>query len=244
MRELRLQRQSESLDLAIFELAEEGDVEGLQPIRWREDPAVIFERVQSLSPGDSGAGMQLSSAGVISRVGWNEPRVRAVLGVDLEEVETSAGRGLRVQQTTPNGPAAGRLFGGDILVGVGNEQIGTREQFGRLLGRLQPGDRLRLELQRGADLQSVGLRAGWNPGEQFERSEFLDGRAGRVSERRTGFVGVIQHDIPVEPQSCPSLLLDWRGLPIGLTIARRARESSLAIPAMAVQRLMSGADGN
>lgn len=244
LRELRLQRQSESLDLAIFELAEEGDVEGLQPIRWREDPAVIFERVQSLSPGDSGAGLQLSSMGVISRVGWNEPRVRAVLGVDLEEVETSAGRGLRVQQTTPNGPAAGRLFGGDILVRVGNEQIGSREQFGRLLGRLQPGDRLRLELQRGADLQSVGLRAGWNPGEQFERSEFLDGRAGRVSERRTGFVGVIQHDIPVEPQSCPSLLLDWRGLPIGLTIARRARESSLAIPAMAVQRLMSGADGN
>ncbi|HAP06199.1 MAG TPA: hypothetical protein DCR20_00100, partial [Planctomycetaceae bacterium] len=147
LRELRLQRQSESLDLAIFEMAEEGDVEGLQPIRWREDPAVIFERVQSLSPGDSGAGMQLSSAGVISRVGWNEPRVRAVLGVDLEEVETSAGRGLRVQQTTPNGPAAGRLFGGDILVGVGNEQIGTREQFGRLLGRLQPGHRLRLELR-------------------------------------------------------------------------------------------------
>ena len=69
-----------------------------------------------------------------------------------------------------------------------------------------------------------------DPAEQFERTEFLDGRSGVVSERRSGFADVIQHDIELAPGDCGGPLVDSDGQVIGINIARRARESSLAIP--------------
>jgi serine protease Do len=64
----------------------------------------------------------------------------------------------------------------------------------------------------------------------FNRLEYLDGRAGAISLRRTGFPDVVQHDIVLEPKECGGLLISSGGRIVGWNVARRARESSLALP--------------
>ena len=237
---LKLKQQSYLLDLAIYELVEGQLGDGVRPLVWRDQPVRLFEQVHSVSCKAGVDASEVSAAGVVSRIDWNEPPVRPVLGAEAEEMNSSAGRRLRVIQTVPNSAAAGQLQAGDILAGADGVVLTSRRQFAELLGRRQPGDLLRLDVLRGEQLRRLTLRLGWNPGEQFEKSEYLDGRSGPVSERRTGFVGVLQHDIPVDPSACPQLLVDWQGLPVGLTISRRAREATLAIPAIAVQQLVRG----
>ena len=65
----------------------------------------------------------------------------------------------------------------------------------------------------------------------LDRAEFLDGRAGLLSLRRSGFVSVLQHDVPIEPHQMGGPLVDRSGRLIGINIARRSREAVLAIPA-------------
>ena len=239
---LQLQQCAYPLDLAIYELVDGKLGAGVQPIVWRDRPVQLFEQVHSVICKVGDDQIEVSAAGVVSRVHWNEPRVRPVLGAELEEVDLREGKRLRVRQTVPNSAAAGQLQTGDILGGVDGVVLKSRQQFAELLNQRQPGDVLRLDVLRGAQLRGIMLRLGWNPAEQFEKSEYLDGRSGPVSERRTGFAGVLQHDVPVDPSACPQVLVDWQGLPVGLTISRRAREATLAIPAMAVQRLVAGGE--
>jgi serine protease Do len=77
-----------------------------------------------------------------------------------------------------------------------------------------------------------------DPAKQFERTEFLDGRSGVVSERRSGFADVIQHDIELSPSDCGGPLVDSQGNVVGVNIARRARESSLALPIEVVLQML------
>jgi S1-C subfamily serine protease len=234
-------RQSFGLDLAIYELTkginEVVGAAGVRPIEWREQPLQLFEQVHGVNGAGVGDEMLVSAGGLVSRLDWREPAVRAVLGAELEEFDEGEGQRLRVLRTVPNSPAALQLEAGDELRGVEGVGVESRVQFGELLRQRQPGDWLGLDVRRGGQQRRVKLKLGWDPAELFERSEYLDGRSGPVSDRRTGFVGVVQHDIPVIPDECPQLLVDWQGLPVGLTISRRARESSLAISARALLQL-------
>lgn len=230
---------SYGLDLAIYQLFDgaEGAAAGMRPIAWREQPLQLFEQVHGVIGATGSNDVFVSAGGVVSRVDWREPSVRAVLGAELEEFEASGGSRLRVVRTSPNSAAAFQLEAGDLVMGTESGAVGSRAQFGELLRQRQPGDWLTLDVRRGEQQRLVHLKLGWDPAEQFERTEYLDGRSGRVSDRRTGFAGVVQHDVPVVPDDCPQLLVDWQGLPVGLTISRRARESSLAIPAAALMQL-------
>lgn len=72
---------------------------------------------------------------MVSRIDWNEPPVRPVLGAEAEEMNSSAGRRLRVIQTVPNSAAAGQLQAGDILAGADGVVLTSRRQFAELLGQ-------------------------------------------------------------------------------------------------------------
>ena len=100
----------------------------------------------------------------------------------------------------------------------------------------QPGDWVMLTVQRDQAILALQGALDLDPGVEFERTEFLDGRAGRLSRRRTGFPAVIQHDIAVQPEECGGPLVDGNGRLVGVNIARRARESTLAIPISVVKR--------
>ena len=64
----------------------------------------------------------------------------------------------------------------------------------------------------------------------LDRQEHLDGRAGLLSLRRTGFQRVFQHDVPSGLNGMGGPVVDSNGRLTGINIAVRSRESVLAIP--------------
>ena len=63
-----------------------------------------------------------------------------------------------------------------------------------------------------------------------------------VSERKSGFALVFQHDQPLRPQDCGGIILDLRGNIVGVNIARVGRVATYAIPARVVSELLEAAD--
>lgn len=178
-------------------------------------------------------------AGLISRVGHDEESVPARFGA---EMSFESGK-VRIVAVTPNGSAVlAGLMAGDTVLSIDAKVISSLQDVADILETTQPGDWLRIEFQRGSAATSATVPAQlqYEPGTVYEKTEFLDGRAGRVSLRRSGFKGLLQYDVALQPEDCGGPLLDLEGRLIGINIARRARESTLAIPIADVLALANG----
>lgn len=171
--------------------------------------------------------------GLIARRHHKEAPLRGKLGAVLEIEEAS--RAVRVRDVAPNSTAAEAGLLKDCLIdSINGEPVATLNDVAALLKQRQPGDWLQFGFRKGDQSSKTIAQLRHDPAEQFERTEFLDGRSGVVSERRSGFADVIQHDIELSPGDCGGPLVDEQGIVVGVNIARRARESSLAIPIGAV----------
>ena len=168
----------------------------------------------------------VSAVGMISRVAYNEPAQPARLGATIE---ANSDR-LYITELSPNGSAVlAGLQVGDELSQVDGRASTSLKFIGDLLTTRQPGDWISIDVLRAMKQFSVQAQLLHDPGQQFEKTEFLDGRTGRVSRRRGGFHSILQHGIALEPDACGGPLFDMEGHLIATTIARRARESTLAI---------------
>lgn len=138
---------------------------------------------------------------------------------------------VRITELSPNGSAVlAGLRVGDELSRVDGTAVTSLKAVGDLLDKRQPGDWISIDVQRAMHQFSVKAQLQHDPGQQFEKTEFLDGRSGQVSPRRSGFPPVLQHDIAIAPNACGGSIFDIDGHLIAINIARRARESTLAIP--------------
>ena len=177
--------------------------------------------------------------GLITRYRHNEPRLNGKLGAILDADETS--RAVRVKEVAPNSTASVAGLSKTCLIESMNGQpVKSLDNVGALLSEHQPGDWLLFQFRIAEKSSTTFARLQHDPAERFERTEFLDGRSGIVSERRSGFADVLQHDIELSPSHCGGPLIDSEGRVIGVNIARRARESSLAIPIEVVLELLKG----
>lgn len=165
-------------------------------------------------------------AGIVSRDKHQEPSLPTRFGATMQE----DGERVRIAGLSPNGSAVlAGLQVGDELLQIDGTAASTLMTVGNLLKPPQPGDWIVLDVKRGETEFRVQAQMQHDPGQQFEKTEFLDGRVGRVSERRSSF-RAIQHDLVIDPAACGGPLLDIDGNVIAINIARRARESTLAIP--------------
>jgi len=168
----------------------------------------------------------VSAVGMIGRVTYDEPAQPARFGATIE---ANADR-LFITELSPNGSAVlAGLQVGDELSRVDGNAATSLTSVGDLLTARQPGDWISIDVLRAMKQFSVRAQLQHDPGQQFEKTEFLDGRTGRVSRRRGGFRSILQHDIALEPDACGGPLFDIEGHLIAINIARRARESTLAI---------------
>ena len=150
---------------------------------------------------------------------------------------------VRITELSPNGSAVvAGLQVGDELSRVDGTAVTSLKAVGDLLLARQPGDWISIDVERAMKQFSLQAQLQHDPGKQFEKTEFLDGRSGRVSHRRSGFSSVLQHDIALEPDTCGGPLFDMDGHLIAINIARRARESTLAIPIDLVLTLAKGVE--
>ncbi|MEZ6058863.1 MAG: trypsin-like peptidase domain-containing protein [Planctomycetaceae bacterium] len=215
------------LDLAVWRL-EEPDAAFTPAAARDESPAPLFTLVfggRSVQPG------------IVGRIRHAEPALPLQLGCVFD---APAGHGLCVNEILPNSAASdAQMRRSDILERIGVDSVRDFGELESQLSQFQPGDWVRLTYSRAGDVVSRSVQLRHDPAEQLARQEYLDGRSGELSLRRSGFRGVIQHDLPLLPDDCGGPLVDSDGHLIGINIARRSREATLAIPIEAVWKRMA-----
>ncbi|MEJ7595511.1 MAG: trypsin-like peptidase domain-containing protein [Planctomycetaceae bacterium] len=220
-----LNNSDRSLDLAILKLASPYGVGKAVNAAYPELQSPVLFHGQIVFAATSLT--DVSAAGMIGRAGFHEPALPVRFGATMQ----SGTDRVRITELSPNGSAVlAGLQVGDELSRVDGTAVTSLTVVGDLLKARQPGDWISIDVERPKRQFSVQAQLHHDPGQQFEKTEFLDGRMGRVSPRRSGFQGVLQHAIVLEPDACGGPLFDFDGRLIAINIARRARESTLAIP--------------
>ena len=178
--------------------------------------------------------------GIISRVAHIEPPAMGRLGVSVSLRPDNDGANLVIDDVSPNTTAAiAGVQQDDRLLTCNGQSVSTIDQLSEVLSNVQPGDWIQLTvLRHGQKLQLSGILTP-DPSRMFARDEFLDGRSGPLSNRRNGFASVLQHDIPVLPADCGGPVIDFEGRLAAINIARRGRESTLALSLEAILQLIA-----
>lgn len=175
-----------------------------------------------------------STVGIIARTQHNEGRVDPTIGCTLVE----QGDEVMVEAIAPDSASAeAGLQPHDQLLRLAGTQIRTLSDVGAALGGWQPGDRITFTCRRGQTIVNTTGQLRYPASQILDRAEFLDGRAGILSRRRTGFSNVLQHDAPIEADEMGGPLFTADGRLVGVNIARRARESVLAVPLSTIFKL-------
>ena len=230
-----LKRSDRERDLAILELMDlyEAGNQVEASILKSQDSALYAGQIVFAAKSST----EISTAGIISRVGHDEASLPSRFGAAMQ-LQNGI---LRITELSPNGSAvlAGFMVG-DELRQIDATDVGSLQAVADLFAARQPGDWLTIGIRRGAESENLQAQLQHEPGLQFEKTEFLDGRTGRLSLRRSGFKAVLQHDVVIEREACGGPLFDRHGHLIAVNIARRARESTLAIPIGDVLKLASG----
>jgi S1-C subfamily serine protease len=190
---------------------------------------------------DAGPGQIVYAAGkeprlgIISRIEHTEPQVTPQLGLRLDQLPDDR---LIVRRVSPSSASSDAgILEQDLLLSLGDRVVSQLADIRPVLVNYQPGDWISFRCQR-EDTQPV-LSFGQlrhDPASLLLRSEFLDGNSGLLSQRRTGFAAVIQHDIAILAADCGGPLISPSGQLVAINIARRGRESTLAIPIATVIR--------
>jgi len=169
----------------------------------------------------------VSTAGIVCRTEHTEPTQAVRFGAALQ----TAGQDVQITELSPNGSAvsAGMQIG-DKLLSMDASTLSSLQDVSNLLAIRQPGDWVLVEGDRMTRSFIVQMQLQRDPAQQFEKTEFLDGRAGQLSQRRSGFTSVLQHDIVIDPAACGGPLLDSDGHVVAINIARRSRDATFAIP--------------
>lgn len=202
---------------------------------WVDLPVIHAGDPESGNLVAGGTGDANAQFGIITRVAHNEEAVRPRLGCTVATISGS----LVVEQISPDGAAAdAHLQPEDKLLSISKHPTTQLPDVFDALRMYQPGDWVEFLFERnGQALVAFGQLRHPASG-LLKRSEYLDGRSGELSRRRTSFSGMIQHDLPLAPSEMGGPLFSCTGELIGVNIARRARESVLAVPISVVMQLV------
>lgn len=156
----------------------------------------------------------------------------AYLGISFDTGE----KGVKISQVLPNTPAAKvGLRAGDVILELAGVKVETNEVFLKTIAQYKPGDSVTLKVQRGDNDREFRVTLGNRPP---IRSEVQNRMGGELSNRRTGFPLILQHDTIVKPQDCGGPIVDLEGRVIGLNICRAGRTESYAIPGEVIKPLV------
>lgn len=232
--EAQLVGKDPALDLAMLKI----DAKSLPVVHWSE--------------GDSPAvGSWLATPGIerdpvaIGVLSVGPRKIAApsgALGVQLDNVDDVA----KILHVMPDSAAekAG-IEAGDAITKINDKTIATRQQLVETVRGFMPGDTITLVVKRGE--KELTLEAKLGSLAQLvhgDRADFQNSLGGQLSERRAGFISVIQHDTVLQPRECGGPLVDLDGNVVGINIARAGRVESFALTTAAVKKvlgdLMSG----
>ena len=175
--------------------------------------------------------------GIVSAPARALPKPQAVLGVALEQF----GELPRVHRVIDGSAAANAgLQIGDVITSVNGQAMDRPQAVSATIRGLLPGDRISLVIQRrGRSLSIPAVLGDANRIGNLEQVELMESLGGPLSERRTGFPYVLEHDTVLRPKDCGGPLVDLDGNAVGINIARVSRVSSYALPASAIKPILT-----
>ena len=88
-----------------------------------------------------------------------------VVALSALGIGRSSGKGARITDTVPGFPAAGRLQEGDVIVRVGDQDVSSSCDVGRILGDLEAGSEISIMVRRDGTERAVRLRVAESPSE-------------------------------------------------------------------------------
>ena len=177
------------------------------------------------------------SAGIVTRTGHKEPGEPPKLGCTLT---ADASTSLRIDGVFPESAAQDAMLAvGDVLVSINDRGIKTFADLEMFMKSVHPGDRVNFGVNRAGILTLSSGRLRHSASNLLDRAEFLDGRSGVLSYRRTGFLEVIQHDASLNSREMGGPVVDSLGRLVAVNIARRSRESILAVPLETIHSLLA-----
>jgi serine protease Do len=146
--------------------------------------------------------------------------------------------GVKISQLTPNAPAqkAG-LKVGDQIVAVNGAEVNDPDDVVAIIQRHKPGEVLTLKIERDEKEQILKVTLGKRPANS--RADMQNSMGSQLSQRRTGFPVILQHDGVVKPADCGGPLVDLEGRVVGINIARAGRTETHAIPGEVVRKLLN-----
>ncbi len=160
-----------------------------------------------------------------------EPRVidssQGFAGLNVDETDD----GLAVTKVMANsGASRAGFLTGDRLMKTEEKQAKKRRWLSKLLRQYEPGDWLPLLAKRSGMVIKLDLQIGTPWMNVFERQALMNRFGSDVSQRRTGFRSVLQHDTILHPKNCGGPIVNLQGELVGVNIARAGRTDTLAVP--------------
>lgn len=216
----------EKFDLAMLKIA----ASDLKPIEWEPSKlAPVGNWVASVGTSEmpvaigvvSVAARNLSTKGAAPA----PSPTSGYLGVALD----MEAPGVKVQEVLPDtGASKAGVKKGDQVVSVNGEKMENAEGFMAALQRLKAGDVVTLKVHR--DDKDVELKATLGKRPNSSRGDFQNSLGSELSNRRTGFPTILQHDSVLKPTDCGGPLVDLDGKAVGINVARAGRTETYAIP--------------
>lgn len=181
------------------------------------------------------------NAGVISANAREiMPAGGAVLGVVLKE---DKGKLIIGEVSEGSGAQKGGLKEGDRIVSVDGNKLDKTEALMEVLVEMlkdkKAGNKVVVRVMR--DKEELDLEIVLSSRKElFPEMDRNDMMSGAVSERRSGFPRVIQHDVLGNRSTMGGPVLNFEGKVIGMNIARANRAETFAIPVEELRDLIAG----
>ena len=225
-------------DLALLKLELAADAAPMKAVKWQAGG-------ESLPLGSliaaAGSGPDPLAIGVISvqartLSGGNKGFLG--IGTDVDP------NGVKVARVLPGGNAGkAGMEVGDVITRINDVVCDTPEKLIKEVSGTAPGDSVELHFLRGGKPQSKSIQLG-DRGElddmmsMGERGDRMNRFGTEISAKSTGFLRVVQTDLPIRPEQCGGPVCNLDGEVIGINIARAGRIKTYALPAADVARLV------
>ena len=216
-------------DVALLKVSHKG----FKPLQWADDdnPPVGS---WIITPGLTDVPVSIGVVSVARRKGSTSRRPgQGFLGISFPRTGNEA----RVGQVIPQTAAArAALKANDLIVKVDSRAVKDRNELLALLGRTKPRQKVKLRIKRGDSQFDVTATLGLYPARGLGPQQYA---GGALSERRTGFESIIQHDSTLRPDQCGGPAVNTDGKTVGINISRAGRVESYILPASVARKLIA-----
>jgi len=227
-------------DLALLKLELADDAEPMKVVKWKVGgkPLALGSLIAAAGSGPDPLAIGVVSVQARTLSGGNKGFLG--IGTDVDP------KGVKVARVLPGGNAgkAGMKVG-DVITRVNEVVCDTPEKLIREVSGTAPGDSVELHFLRGGKPQSKSIQLG-DRGElddmmsMGERGDRMNRFGTEISGKSTGFLRVLQTDLPIRPEQCGGPVCNLDGEVIGINIARAGRIKTYALPSADVEALVNG----